>query len=123
MNIGDPFLNGSKDEIPNLLAQFDRIGMTLPVWAVRLVNGLRRELGKAQAEYLLKAQQYGVRIARHEKSEAEAWAKYRELKATPDRSGELFEYAAHRAECGYYATDTGRPCTCGLDAILSRLPL
>jgi hypothetical protein len=28
-----------------------------------------------------KDRQYGVRIARHEQSEAEAWAKYRELKA------------------------------------------
>lgn len=41
---------GSKDEIARLLSEFDRNPTALPVWAMRLVNGLRYELKLAWAE-------------------------------------------------------------------------
>lgn len=55
---------GSKDEIAVLLAKFDRLCTTLPVWAMRLINGLRHEWMGAQAE--LEGWKAGSEAARNE---------------------------------------------------------
>lgn len=75
-------LRGSKDEIRFLLEEFDRLCTTLPVWAMRLINGLRHEWNGAQAE--LEGWKDGTDAAKTELLESQKEALERPLLAEID---------------------------------------
>ena len=53
-----------QERLESLLKDFEVNGRRLPYWAFELIKTLQTELGTATSEYLLKAQDYGVRLAK-----------------------------------------------------------